>query len=142
MLPFVKLFYGTPSSFLWEDDSGTVHSVRQGEGGVQRNALMPLLFSMGQHRALQAAQEQLRQQERLMVFLDDVYTVSQPKRVGCVVCCRPSGTFRPRWDQGAWRKDQDVEHGWGRPASCDVLGQIVREENQRAVVWRGSELDS
>ena len=51
VLPFVRLFYGTPSSYLWEDDSGTVHRVRQGEGGEQGDALMPLLFSLGQHRA-------------------------------------------------------------------------------------------
>ena len=103
MLPFVRLFYGTPSSYLWEDDAGTVHRVRQGEGGEQGDALMPLLFSLGQHRVLQAAQEQLRPQERLMVFLDDLYMVSQPERVGSVY---------PRWDQGAWGKDQGVEHGW------------------------------
>ena len=45
---------------------------------------MPLLFSLGQHGALQAAQEQLRPQERLMAFLDDVYMVSQAERVGSV----------------------------------------------------------
>ena len=32
-LPFVRLFYGSPSEYLWEDGAGTVHRIRQGEGG-------------------------------------------------------------------------------------------------------------
>ena len=26
-LPFVRLFYGTPSEYLWEDESGTTHKI-------------------------------------------------------------------------------------------------------------------
>ena len=46
-LPFVRLFYGTPSEYLWEDGTGTVHTIPQGEGGEQGDALKPLLFSVG-----------------------------------------------------------------------------------------------
>ena len=41
-LSFVHTFYGRPSTYLWEDAEGTVHT----EGGEQRDALMPLLFSL------------------------------------------------------------------------------------------------
>ena len=34
-LPFVRQFYGSPSKYLWEDDSGTVHEIDQREGGEQ-----------------------------------------------------------------------------------------------------------
>ena len=34
-LPFVRLFYGQPSTFLWEGDDNIVHSTPQGEGGEQ-----------------------------------------------------------------------------------------------------------
>ena len=44
-LPHVRLFYGQPSRYLWEDESGNVHHIHQGEGGEQGDALMPLLFS-------------------------------------------------------------------------------------------------
>ena len=54
-LPFVRMFYGSPSEYLWEDDEGTVHSIRQGEGSEQGDALMPLLFAVGQDRALEAS---------------------------------------------------------------------------------------
>ena len=35
-LPFVRMFYGRPSEYLWEDDSGTVHRIPQGEGGERQ----------------------------------------------------------------------------------------------------------
>ena len=38
----------SPSVHLWEDDSGVVHHIRQGEGDDQGDPLMPL----GQHSAL------------------------------------------------------------------------------------------
>ena len=41
ILPFVKAFYGQPSTYLWEDDSGEVHTIPQGEGGEQGDPLMP-----------------------------------------------------------------------------------------------------
>ena len=50
-LPFVRLFCGQSSQFLWADDMGTVHHVDQGEGGEQGDALMPLLFSLGAFEA-------------------------------------------------------------------------------------------
>ena len=34
-IPFVRLFYGSPSSYLWEDSSGITHTIPQGEGGEQ-----------------------------------------------------------------------------------------------------------
>ena len=35
VLPFVKLFYGSPSTYWWEDEMGTVHEVDRGVGGEQ-----------------------------------------------------------------------------------------------------------
>ena len=42
VLPFVRQFYGTPSTFWWDDDEGLTHDITQGEGGEQGDALMPL----------------------------------------------------------------------------------------------------
>ena len=57
---FVRSFYGASSIYLWEDEMGTIHEIRQGEGGEQGDPLLPLLFSLGQHRALVAGQARLR----------------------------------------------------------------------------------
>ena len=32
-LPFVLQFYGSPSSYLWDDDEGETHEIKQGKGG-------------------------------------------------------------------------------------------------------------
>ena len=50
VLPFVRAFHGQPSSYLWEDDVGEVHSIPQGEGGEQGDPLMPLLFCLANTR--------------------------------------------------------------------------------------------
>ena len=82
VLPFVLQFYGTPSTYLWEDSEGVVHEILQGEGGEQRDALMPALFALGQHDALLAIQDRLRPEERLFAFLDDIYVWSpSPNRM-------------------------------------------------------------
>ena len=47
-VPSVRQFYGSPSRYLWENDSGEVHDIDQGEGGEQGDPLMPVLFSLGQ----------------------------------------------------------------------------------------------
>ena len=71
-LPFVRVFHGSPSEHLWEDDFGETHSIPQGEGGEQGDAMMPLLCSVGQHEALQVAQQGMRDGEHFMAFLDYV----------------------------------------------------------------------
>ena len=80
-LPFVRQFYGAPSTYLWQDDMDVVHEVHEGEGGEQGDALMPALFSLGQHNALVAAQQQLGHDERMFAFLDDIYVTSRLDRV-------------------------------------------------------------
>ena len=36
ILPFVRCFYGSPSTCLWEDETGNVQDIPQGEGGGAR----------------------------------------------------------------------------------------------------------
>ena len=45
---------------------------------------MPLLFCLGQHEAFVSAQAQLQEGERLFAYLDDIYVVCAPERVGKV----------------------------------------------------------
>ena len=71
LLPFVRMFYSTPSTFLWEDEEGTVHVIPQGEGGDQGDPLMPMLFALGQHSSLVTVSDRLHHGERLCAFLDD-----------------------------------------------------------------------
>ena len=68
-VPFVGMFFGQRSTCIWEDEHNVVHSIHQGEGGEQGDALMPLLFSLGQHGALQAVSRLLCPGEKLFAFL-------------------------------------------------------------------------
>ena len=46
---------------------------------------MPLLFSLGQHRALEIVNRSHRPGEKLMAFMDDLYCSSEPERIdGCM----------------------------------------------------------
>ena len=67
LIPFIRQFYSTPSRYLWENEVGENVDIFQGEGGEQGDPLMPMLFSLGQHRALVAANAELREGERLMM---------------------------------------------------------------------------
>ena len=81
VLSFVRCFCGCPSTFLWEDELGqrTSHKGRE-----QGDPLMPLLFALGQHAALEAVQARLLEGEKLFAYLDDVYIICQPDRVADV----------------------------------------------------------
>ena len=68
-LPFVRQLYGTPSTYIWQEDNGTVHDVPQGEGGEQGEALTPALFALGQHPALEAVQRQVLWCETLCALM-------------------------------------------------------------------------
>ena len=81
IMPFVRQLFGRPSTDLWEDEMGEVHEIAQGEGGVQGDRLMPLLFSLGQHAALAAANARLEGGKRLFAYLDDIYVICSPRRV-------------------------------------------------------------
>ena len=80
IIPFVRCFYGSPSTFLWEDD------------GRPRN---PTKGSLGQQAALEAIKQCLRDDEKLFAFLDDLKVVCRRDRVADVMNsspknCRPT----------------------------------------------------
>ena len=58
-LPFVRMSYGRPSEYVWVGDNGRREKVHQGEGGEQGDPLMPALYSLGQHSALDNAMQGL-----------------------------------------------------------------------------------
>ena len=84
------MFYGSPSEYFWEDDFGETHSIPQGEGGEQGDAMMPLLYSVGQHEALQVAQRGMRD------GADDSRTPPSSR-------CRVGGTPEEPWHASAAR---------------------------------------
>ena len=45
--PFVRQFYGSASTYWWDDDEGVTHEVVQGEGGEPGDPLMPAKSALG-----------------------------------------------------------------------------------------------
>ena len=80
LLPLVSALYGDTSRFIWTDDAGIQHEVRQTEGGEQGCPLMPALFSLAQHDALESANQELLPDERILAFLDDLYIITSEAR--------------------------------------------------------------
>ena len=80
---------------------------------------MPLLFSLGQHAALQAVQDQLLEGERLFAFLGDIYVVTKPERVGHIrvhvaSCAFAAAHFHPdqRWQNSSVERLSPDERVW------------------------------
>ena len=125
VLPFVRLFYSSPSKSLWEDDEGVRHTIHQGEGGEQGDALMPLLFCVGQQAALEAMQRGLNPDEKLPAFLDDLYLVSNPERVGVL----HNLAQRELWAHCRIRVHGGKTHVWNqaghKPKACDRLQRVA-----------------
>ena len=138
IMPFVRMFYGQPSSYFWEGDDGTVYHIEQGEGGEQGDPLMPLLFALGQHTALCGIDNSLGADDHLMAFLDDVYFVTFPEslRDGCGSVQQELWTHsRIRIHEG---KTQVWNSGGERPEFSDVLERVAQVTDPEARVWRGS----
>ena len=140
VLPFVRLFHGQPSRYLWEDEDGAIHHIHQGEGGEQGDPLMPLLFSLGQHAALQAVRRRLQVGERLFAFLDDIYVTTVPERVGIVHNVLEQELYRHSRIHIHVGETQVWNAAGVRPPACDQLERLAQASDPEARVWKGSDI--
>ena len=90
---------------------------------------MPLLYSLGQHRALEAINREMRADQHLTAFLDDIFLVTMPQDVGAAYAI----VQEKLWVHSCNRAGI-------RPLACDVLEGIARIQHPSAVVWRGSDI--
>ena len=115
------------------------HSILQGEGGEQGDPLMPLLYSLGQHGALEATHEELLDGENLVAYLDDIWVVlTVPERVGHVYGSLQRNLFSHARIRVHGGKTQVWNRSGIRPEGCDTLERIAQAADPRARVWRGS----
>ena len=101
---------------------------------------MPLLFAVGQHAALEAAQGRLQQDERIFAFLDDIYTTSDPDRVGAVYAILQEELHHHCGIRIHTGKTQVWNQGGVRPPACDALESTAQREHPEARMWKGSDL--
>ena len=136
-VPFARMFHGQASEYLWESDSGEIHSIPQGEGGEQGDAMMPLLHSLGQHGALQDVSRRLGRGEHLFAFLDDTYIVCKPARVAPICGFLESALWRLAGIRIHVGKTQIWNQAGIRPDICDAL-EVSASKEPSVRVWRGS----
>ena len=140
-MPFVSMFHGAPSQYFWEDDSGTVHTIDQGEGGEQGDALMPLFYSFGQQSASQKLHsEELRDEETLLAFLDDTHVVIPcPDRTATVQRCRRQCSAQQAFASTQERRRSGTQQAirmWRVAAHCrDLRSHSGVVERIRAKSW-------
>ena len=139
VLPFVLQFYSEPSQYLWEDDTGDTHLIQQGEGGEQGDPLMPLLFSLGQRSALHSLQSFLLPGEQLFAYLDDIYVVCSPERVGAIFTRLESDLE----SHGRIQVHQGKTKVWNRagaePETCSSMQEAAERVDPDAKVWTGDD---
>ena len=100
-------------------------SIPQGEGGEQGDPLMPMLFALGQHGALEATQARLGAGDYVFAYLDDIYTATGPARLdGAHVAVEEE-----LWSHARIHLHHGKTQVWNRggtePSGMEVLTRVV-----------------
>ena len=132
VLPFVRQFHGSPSTYIWQDEEGIVHDIPQGEGGTRGCA-----DALGQHPAFEAVQSQSLEGETICAFLDDVYAVCCPDRVVPIFNLSQRELWIHSRIEVHLGKTQVWNRGGFEPPGCHLLTEAARRLDPTAIVWRG-----
>ena len=132
-LPFVRVFYGAPPEYYWwKDDCGLIHSISHREGGEQGDAMMPLLFTLGQHSALESTTRSLREGVFMCAFLDDIYFITAPARVGAVYAALQEALWSHAHIAIHLGKTKVWKSSGTRPEICAVLERMAQDSDRRS----------
>jgi len=126
ILPFVRLWYSSPSEAVWAADAGSTHVVSSAEGGEQGDALMPGLFCI----ALAPALEQI--QNQLVACLDDIYVFTRPERARAAY----DMVRQVLWEQCRIEVHQGKLVCWNRMGGIPPPG-ITELASPSNPIWRG-----
>ena len=128
VLPFVRCFCGSPSTYMWEDEVGVSQDIPQGEGGEQGDPLMPMLFALGQS---------LGKRVRLR-FPGRYLCGCMPERVADVYAIIQQELFAHARISVHHGKTQVWNRGGVVPQDIDIITAAARVRVPDAVVWRGA----
>ena len=133
MLPFVRLWYSTPSQAIWADDAGSTHVVSSAEGGEQGDALMPGLFCVALGPALLEIQSRLAPGDLVVAYLDDIYVFTNPERARAAY----DMVRQVLWEQCRIEVHQGKLVCWNRMGGIPPPG-IAELASPSNPVWRGN----
>ena len=98
---------------------------------------MPMLFALGQHQALRSVQQFFRRDERLFAYLDDIYVVCAPERVGVIHARIEVDLWEFARIQVHLGKTQVWNRGGHYPPGCTQLQAAAQVVDPNARVWCG-----
>ena len=99
---------------------------------------MPMLFALGQHQALVQTQARLRDNEKVMSFLDDIHIATpEPDRVIEAHTVVAEELWFHARIQVHYGKTQVWNRGGIEPAGLDELTKAARLVKPDAIVWKG-----
>ena len=124
---------------MWEDDHGQIHTLTQAEGGEQGDPLMPALFSLAQHPALERIQRRLRENELLLAFLVDIYVVCHADRGSSNFTMLQEELFQHSAIRVHLGKTKMWYQGGVEPTGTAALTAAVRISDPDATVWCGDQ---
>ena len=134
ILPFARCLYGSPSTYLWEDELGNTQEIPKVREGNRATPSMPMLFSLGEHPALEAIQRRLADGEKLLAYLDDVTVICRPERVRTVITIIDEELARHAHVNIHYGKTQVWNRGGVAPEGIDELTRLARLVKPEAVV--------
>ena len=128
LLPFVRTFYGKDSTYVWYDDEGAPTRSFRARGASKGTTLMPVLYALGQYAALTQVDASLHEEEMLFTFLDDIYILCDPSRVGEIFLQVKQSLVKFAGVQVNLGKTKVWNRAAIRPEDLDTVG---------AEAWRG-----
>ena len=131
-LPFVHQFYGRPSTYMWEDEEGTVRAVDQGEGGEQGDAMMPLSSPNQTERERSTAlQEELWTHSRIRIHGSKTHVWNQAglQQDACEALQRVAEALDPTARVRRGSELPSVEQG------IKVLGTPIGHQSSLPRIW-------
>ena len=132
LLPFVRLWYASPSEAVWMDDDGVAHLVSSTEGGEQGDALMPGMFCVALGPALVEIQNRLTPGDLVVAYLDDIYVFTKPERARAAY----DMVRQVLWEQCRIEVHQGKLVCWNRMGGIPPPG-IAELSSPTNPVWRG-----
>ena len=135
ILPFVRCFYGSPSTYLSEMKQENVQDIPQGEGA--RRPLRSCLHWVCTAHLVQCGSD--CGTEIVFAFLDDVHVICAPGRVLDVYKFLEEEIFAHTHIRMHHEKTQVWNRGSVIPPGIETLTRVAQLTRPGAVVWRGDD---
>ena len=139
VLPFVRMFYNGPSTYLWEDEMGSHNTSHKGREGGKATTSCPCCSHWANTSPLSKHKRGCLTTSICFAFPDDVHITNPPGRV------TEAHTVEEEelWTHAGIHLHHGKTKVWNRggvePEGIEELTRIARRVRPDAVVWKGGD---